>query len=101
MGAPHYSSLLARMNEYPPDAQAGRDLYFLGRSQATVMNPVANIGAGYLDRAHLLPPSSSRTGYGSQLSGGIADRVRYMGIGKRGAAGEILYGNDGNPLLQT
>ncbi len=92
--APHYRTVLAGMAEYLPDAQAGRDLYFLGRSQATVLNPVANIGAGYFDRAHLLPPSSSRTSYGSRLSGSIADVVKHEGIRKGKPA------SDGIPLPQ-
>lgn len=92
--APHYRTVLAGMSEYLPDAQAGRDLYFLGRSQATIMNPVANIGGGYLDRAHLLQPSSSRTSYGARIAATIADVVKYEGIRK----GKVP--SDGIPLPQ-
>ncbi len=92
--APHYRTVLAGMSEYLPDAQAGRDFYFLGRSQATTLNPVVNIGAGYVDRAHLLQPSSSRTGYGSRIAATIADVVKYEGIRKGKPA------SDGIPLPQ-
>ncbi len=68
-------ALLAQGSEYFPDAQAGRDLYFLGKAQATILPSISSPAIGYQSRMHLLP-STDRVGYGRLgVEKGLQDKL--------------------------
>ncbi len=66
-GRPFISArdFLARGSEYLPDAQAGRELYSMGKSQAMSMPAIASASLHYESRAHMLS-ISEKPSYGTK-----------------------------------
>ena len=93
MGAPHYKTVLASMNEYLPDAQASRDFYFQGKAQAMIMPSIATPGLAYFDRTHLFQPSVARANYGVK-SIFDSDALSGRTVGQR-SIDERIYGEVG------
>ncbi len=63
MAAPHYKTVLAQMQEYLPDAQCSRDLYFWRKEQATITPTLFSPAALYFDRINLFPSVDGKASY--------------------------------------